>query len=355
MKVALDAGPLLDPPTGIGRYTAELAAHLELAGHEVKGFAFALRGNVPASPPTRRLRLPATLARSLWMRFGAPGLSRLVGDADVVHGTNFVLPPTGDVPGVVTVHDLSFTRPDVFPGGERLVPLVPWSIGRAARVIVPSAAVGAEVSEAYGVEVDRISVTHEGVSPLFFGATPLSSVALGRFGIPGPFVLSLGTIEPRKNLPALLAAWAGARALLPGWTLAIAGPKGWGPELEPAPGVVLLGRVPDETLPGLLAAADVFCYPSRYEGFGLPPLEAMAAGTAALVGDYPAASEVVGDAALRVDPYDVDDIGEGLVSLATDGALRRRLELAGRARAARFTWSATARATTEAYEAAISS
>jgi glycosyltransferase involved in cell wall biosynthesis len=345
--VGLDAGPLLDAPTGVGRYVRELASGLEGRGVEVRRYAVALRGSRDRS--IARLRAPARLTQSAWRRFGGPSIARLTGPVDVVHGTNFVLAPTGGPPGVVTVHDLSFERPDTFPGGERLRALVPWSVGRAARVLVPTHAMAKEVSMRYGLPTERVVVTHEGVAPVFFGAAPLAAGALGALGIPGPFVLAVGTLEPRKNLTRLLRVWDAVRGELQGWTLALAGPRGWGPALPQTPGVLPLGWVGDETLPGLLAAADVFCYPSVYEGFGLPPLEAMAAGTASVVGRYSAAEEVLGDSARLVDPTDEDDIAAGLVALLEDEALRKRYVRSGRARAARYTWEATALATLRAY------
>jgi glycosyltransferase involved in cell wall biosynthesis len=347
LTVGFDAGPLLDPPTGVGRYTAELARALEGRGVELKRFAVSATGR--KDPAIARWRVPARIARMAWRRFDRPSIRRLVGDVDLVHATNFVLPSLGRLPGVVTVHDLSFFRDDVWPGGEALRDLVPWSVRRAEKVLVPTAAIGAEVQERLALSEDRVVVTHEGVSPGFFGATPLSDTALGKMGIPGPFAVAVGTIEPRKNLSRLLAAWDIARRDLPDWTLVLAGPKGWGPELPESPGVILTGWVGDETLPGLLAAAELFCYPSLYEGFGLPPLEAMAAGTPALVGRYSAAEEVLGDDAVLVNPLDVEDMAAGIARLATDGALRSRYSLGGRARAAGFTWERCAGATLEAY------
>ena len=143
------------------------------------------------------------------------------------------------------------------------------------------------------------------------------------------------------------------RAGLDGWTLVLAGPPGWGPQLPAAADVKEIGWVADETLPGLLASAEVFCYPSLYEGFGLPPLEAMAAGTATLVGSYSAAEEVLGDAALKVESEDVESIAGGLANLGSDEELRRRLAVAGRARAARYTWEGTAKATIQAYRSVL--
>ncbi|MGH2753087.1 MAG: glycosyltransferase family 4 protein [Actinomycetota bacterium] len=351
LTVGFDAGPLLDPPTGVGRYTAELGHSLEERGLRLRRFAVSLRGRTDGS--IARWRVPQRVARALWTRFDRPSIERLVGHVDLIHATNFVLPALGHLPGVVTVHDLSFYRDDVWPGGEALRELVPWSVRRAQRVLVPTAAIGAELSERLSASEGKISVTPEGVSPVFFGASPLSDTVLGRMGIAGRFVVAVGTLEPRKNLTRLLAAWTSARRELPGWTLVLAGPRGWGPDLPATPDVVLTGWVGDETLPGLLAAADVFCYPSLYEGFGLPPLEAMAAGTPALVGRYPAAEEVLGDAALLVDPLDEEEIAVGIARLATDEALRRRCIMGGRVRAAGFTWEGCATATMGAYSSVV--
>jgi glycosyltransferase involved in cell wall biosynthesis len=351
LAVGFDAGPTLDEPTGVGRYARELGRALEALGVEVRRYAVSWRG-ARGDGTVARWRVPARLALAAWKHLDRPAIVRLVGAVDVVHATNFVLPPTGTAAGVVTVHDLSFLRDDTFPGGERLRQLVPWSMGRAARTVVPSNAIKEEVVERYGVPEERVVVTWEGVSPVFFGARPLADTALHQLGVRRPFALAVGTAEPRKNLARLLDAWRRARAELADWTLVLAGPGGWGPCLPPTPGVVPLGWVGDETLPGLLAAADLFCYPSQYEGFGLPPLEAMAAGTPALVCSYRAAEEVVADAALVTPPADVDAIAAGLVRLARDEALRRRLTMSGRARAARFTWERTAVETARAYRAA---
>ncbi|MFP5298624.1 MAG: glycosyltransferase family 4 protein [Actinomycetota bacterium] len=359
LRVGYDCGPLLDPPTGVGRYASELADALERRGVQLNQYAVAWGGQPPAG--VKRLRLPAKVAQWLWRHDRGPlgAASSLAsveratadreGDVDLVHATNFVLPALRSIPGVVTVHDLSFYRDDVFPGGERLRELVPWSVERAAKVIVPTAAIGEEVGNRYGIGSEKIAVTHEGVSPLFFGASRLSDTNLGRYGIPGPFIVAVGTIEPRKNLSRLLQAWERVHRELPDWRLVLAGPKGWGPDLPETPGVVLTGWVGDETLPGLYAAAEFFCYPSLYEGFGLPPLEAMAAGTPVLAGDYSAAPEVLGDAAVIVDALDPDALADGMRRLATDEALRRSLQVAGRARAANFTWDGTSKATVSAY------
>jgi glycosyltransferase involved in cell wall biosynthesis len=335
--------------TGVGRYVRELGAALEQSGTELDRYAVAWGGHPPAG--VQRTRIPARLAQWSWRRLGRP-IPKAFARADVVHATNFVLPPTGKIPSVVTIHDLSFLRADVFPGGERLRDLVPWSLGHARRAIVPSEAIAMEIEERLGWPRDKTTVTYEGVADVFFGATPLADSALGRFGIPGPFAICVGTVEPRKNLARLIRAWTAARTRLDGWSLVIAGPKGWGPDLPETEGVIPIGRVGDETLPGLLAAAELFVYPSLYEGFGLPPLEAMAAGTASIVGDYGPAREVLGDAAVIVDPLDPEALAAALGDLGEDASRRRLLGLTGRARAGEFTWARTATATIQAYEAA---
>ena len=351
LRVAYDIAPLLDPPTGVARYARELAGSLELRGVELTRYAVSLRGGRDSS--AARWRVPARIAQMAWRRFGEPHIERLVANVEIVHATNFVLPALRRARGVVTVHDLSFFREDVFPGGDRLRTLVPWSVRRAAKLLVPTKAVADEAAQRFGCPLEKIHVTHEGVSAAFFGATPLGTKVLERMGIPGPFIVGAGALEPRKNWHRLLEAWRLAADELKGWTLVLAGPKGWGRDLPRAEGVVLTGWVGDETLPGLFAAADVFCYPSLYEGFGLPPLEAMAAGTPTLVGNYPCAKEVVGDGALIVDALSVEGIKEGLLHLAGDASLRRRLALAGKARASKYTWEQTSAATIKAYRAAL--
>jgi glycosyltransferase involved in cell wall biosynthesis len=320
-------------------------------GVEVRRFAFALGGR--AQEDITRMRIPARVARTMWRVLGVPSATSLTGGADVVHGTNFVLPATGSSPGVLTIHDLSYLQEGAFPGAERLRTLVPWSIERAAQVLAPTQAIAAEVTETYGTDPAKLVVTHEGVSPLFFGATPLSDSALAGMGIARPFVLATGTDAPRKNLQRLLDAWRAAEMGAKGWTLILAGPRGWGPRFGRTDDIHPLGWVGDETLPGLMSAADIFCYPSLYEGFGLPPLEAMAAGTACLVGEYSAAREVLGDAALFVDPVSVDSIAAGLERLSSDGQLRRTFSVRGRAQASLYTWENTARATLGAYRKAV--
>src|SRR3712207_5160843 len=198
LTVALDATPLIGVETGVGRYTRELSGALETQGVSVKRFAFALRGE--DVPNVTRLRLPARAAQMGWRKWGKPTVRSLVGDSNVVHGTNFVLPALDGERGVVTVHDLSYLDDRVFPGGARLRELVPWSLRRAHAVMVPTETIKYELLDNYKIDPGLVQVTPEGVSPLFFGATPLADTALAAMGIAPPFILAVGTLAPRKNL-----------------------------------------------------------------------------------------------------------------------------------------------------------
>ncbi len=353
MRVAFDVSGALAAPTGVGRYTLELASALERRGVVVERYGVSWRA--PRSPAgVRRWKLPAAVVYEVWRATGRPSPRRLYREAAVVHGTNFVLPPLDQLPGVVTLHDLWFLRDPHTPLGF-LKRIVPWTVARADAVVVPTQVVADDVAETLRVDRSKIHVTHLGVAEVFFGAEPLTDAELAAMGIVRPFVLAVGTLQPRKNLRRLLEAWRDAQRDLSQWSLVLSGKEGWGPDLPEVPRTVLAGYVADSLLPRLMASADVFCFPSLDEGFGLPPLEAMAASTVAVVGDYPAAREVLGDAALIVPPTDSEAIADGIVRAATDESLRARLRSDGLATARRFTWDATAAATLQVYERALTS
>jgi glycosyltransferase involved in cell wall biosynthesis len=352
MRVAFDMGIPLIHPTGVSRYVAELANALQRLDVELRPFIVSFRAR-EVNPAFVHARVPARLVQLAWRTVGHPVIERLVGAVDVVHGTNFVLPPARSAKGVVTIHDVAFRRRDGHVRSPRLAALSPWSVRNADAVVVPTQTIADEVVEVYGALPEQTVVTYEGVAPSWFKARPLRDVDLERLGIRRPFAMALGTIQPRKNLYRLVEAWAGAASSLRDWTLVLAGPAGWGRELPAAPNVVRTNWIDDDVLHGLFAAAEFFCYPSLYEGFGLPPLEAMAAGTPCLVGDYGAARELFADTALLVNRVDTDAIAEGLVRLATDEALRSSLVSAGRARAQEFTWERVGRSTIRAYEVAL--
>ncbi|MGH2701439.1 MAG: glycosyltransferase family 4 protein [Actinomycetota bacterium] len=352
MKVAFDVGVPLDGPTGVSRYQRRLGEALTLAGVELEKYQISLRGRDVDS--VARWRRPARIMDVSWRLFNRPAITNLVGRVDLVHGTNFILPPLGGALGALTIHDLSF-RPDYgFVMERRLTEMVPWSLKHATIALVPSEAVAFEVASRYDFPEHRIHVTPEGVERSFFDAVPLDDGALETLGVTKPFAVAVGAQQPRKNLFRLVEAWRRVAPRLSDWKLVLVGPKGWGPRLPAVHGVILTGWVGEDSLRGLLAAAEFSCYLSLYEGFGLPPLESMAAGTPCLVAEYSAAPEVVGECALMVSPFDEDAIAEAIVTLSTDDELARRLAQNGKERARKFTWERTAALTLQAYKDALS-
>jgi glycosyltransferase involved in cell wall biosynthesis len=258
---------------------------------------------------------------------------------------------------VVTVHDLAFHQhPEAYPRAGRL-----WheratriAVAEAALLVTPSSATARDLSDLYGVEPARVAVVPLGVDTTE-GDTGAARRLLTDLGVLGPFLLAVGTLEPRKNLRRLLNAFATLSEELPDHHLVVVGQVGWGPELPPtwdSVRIKLAGRVGDPVLHGLYGLADGLAYPSLYEGFGLPVLEAMAHGIPVLTSNRSSLPEVAGDAAVLVDPVSTESIATGLRSLVGDEALRARLRAAGPERAARFTWDVTAEATWTAYRRA---
>lgn len=366
LRVGLDGTPLLGRRTGVGRYTENLMnALVRRDDVRASAVAFTLRGGgglpeaVPAGVTARAVRLPARVLNAAWARSEFPPISLLTRGLDVYHGTNFVLPPTGRVGGVMMIHDIAYlTMPDVVDhASQALRTLVPRGLRRAAAVVTPSRTTADRVSEAYGSIVPEVVVTPLGVDPLWLTAMPPSSADRERLGLPADYLLFVGTREPRKDLSTLVTAYGRLRAsagtAVP--DLLLVGPPGWGPDLEQAPGVRLHDYAPIQDLARIVAGARALVMPSRDEGFGLPALEALATGTAVIVSDIPALREVTGDQAAAVFPVgDVEALTDALrATLAgvagpdQDAARARR-----RAYAAGWTWDRCAEFTVRAYRIA---
>lgn len=251
---------------------------------------------------------------------------------------------------VVTVHDLApMDHPESFSPSFALWYrlLVPRLVRRARRVMTVSAFSRARLAALTGVPETAVVVAPGAAEEQFRPPSPRATAAVrDRYGLRGRYLFTLGSLEPRKNLSRLLEAWRRSQLADRRWTLVVAG-RTWR-SLRPVAlrrgmaGVRLLGPVPEEDLPALYAGADAFVWPSLYEGFGLPVLEAMACGTAVVTSARGGTAEVAGEAALLVDPTDVDQIARALVTVARDDARRAALSAAGLERAAQFSWEATA-------------
>ena len=301
--------------------------------------------------------------RILWEQTALP--SAVAGmRVDLVHGLVNVLPLMTRVAGVVTVHDLSFLRlPDLFPPLKRayLTALTRASVGRAAQVITVSWQTAADVKQYFDKDPDRVTVVHNGVDGRFAPGTPEAIAAFRhRKRLPDRYWFYLGTLEPRKNLELLLDAFATWQTVAGDQEvrLVVAGGKGWYydtifakvAECGIEGSVIFPGYVPDEELPDWYRGAELFIYPSRFEGFGMPVLEAMACGTPVVCSAAPGVAEVAGDAAVQVPADDIAAWVAALDDLARQPEQRAALAAVGPKRAGMFTWQAAAAATLTVYE-----
>jgi glycosyltransferase involved in cell wall biosynthesis len=315
-------------------------------------------GDVPAHVRGIELRVASPYRR---IPFSFPQVATRE-QAALMHVQYFVA-PRQKIPTVVTVHDLSFTRrPELFGLRDRLLlgGLVPGSVRRARRVIAVSQFTRDDLIDRYGLDPARVVAIYNGVSARFRRDLEAAAEARTRLALERPFVLFVGALQPRKNAPALLEAFARLRGH-DDLELVLAGGDRGGlgevreriRELGLGRRVRLLGHVPEGTLPGLYSAAELLAFPSLYEGFGLPAIEAMACGTPVCASSTTGLGEAVGDGGLTFDPRSPEEIAECMRQLLEDTALRESLIALGLERAARFTWRRSAEATAAVYREAM--
>jgi glycosyltransferase involved in cell wall biosynthesis len=366
-RIAIDYTAAVRQGGGIGRYTRGLVHALAAEPADGDRYVLWVAGHgrdpdVAAAPHMEllNLRLDERYLNILWHRASSPfpKIEWLTGPVDLVHSPNFVLPPVARARTVVTVHDLSFMRVPTCaqPSLRRyLLRVAPQAVRRADLVLADSQSTRQDVIELMGVAPDRVDVVPAGVEPRFrpINDPDILQQTRQRYNLGvGPLILSLGTLEPRKNFSGLMEAFAvlRERERIP-HRLVIAGGKGWlyegifetAQRLNLGDAVHFAGFVADEDLPALYNTADLFAFPTRYEGFGLPVLEAMACGIPSVTANNSCMPELVGDAALLVDAADTDGIAVAMAQALLDPAVRQRLQLAGFARAHRFGWREAAR------------
>ena len=370
LRVLLDAHMVGERETGNETYIANLARALRARPDEVLlsiAVAHPEAAQAAMGPPDENCRY-VRVSESPWRRL-AWELPRLATreQADLLHVT-YTGPLASPCPMVVTIHDVAYRiEPRWFSPRDRFV--LAAGIGltarRAARIITVSAHAKSEIVRELGLCADRIDVTLEAAAPHYRRMDPAKRAAfdLHTWGIRNPFVLAVGNLQPRKNLQRLVEAFARVIQRHPSLPhqLVLVGKAQWREselfqtiEREGLRDrIVFTGYVPDETLVGLFNTADLVAYPSLYEGFGLPVLEAMACGAPVLTSAVSSLPEVAGDAAALVDPLQIDSITEGMSAVLTDPG--RRADLAARSleRAACFSWAACADATIAAYRAAM--
>ena len=366
--IGFDVTAALTQGGGIGRYTRDLiqALVVEAPDFDYKLFSARPPAVLPVADPLpvapRVSYHPAPFDERwlyrLWYRARLPlPIQSFTGPLDLFHSPDFVLPPvSGRIPTILTVHDLSFIHyPETFPATlvGYLNRVVPWSVDRAGHILADSESTRRDLQSFWGVAAERLTVLYSGVNERFQPVTDAAALneVCARYGLQRPFVLAVGTVQPRKNYEMLVRAFRPVADHHP-HSLVIVGGKGWLDEGLPVEierqglreRVKLAGFVDDADLPALYSAADLLAFPSLYEGFGLPLLEAMACGTPVLSSDASSLPEVAGGgSAMLLSPHDESAWSSAMIELLGDPAARQRLRSAGFDRSTQFGWTAAAR------------
>lgn len=370
MNICIDISPAAHRKAGLGRYARELAEHVHATDTEHTYTLFTYqpsRARVPealAHLPTLSVALPAKPWRMsvLLAHYLRLPMDRMFPGVDLFHGTDHLLPPFRRIRSVFTLHDLI---PQLLP--EFHLPMNRWFLSlmfprflrEADAVIVVSECTKRDALRLYHVPEEKIRVIYEGVHPRFAPVRDRVEIARVRaaYHLPDDYILYVGTIEPRKNLMRLLEAFRALKQEGYPQRLVLVGALGWlyEPVLDSLAAlgleddVIRPGYITDHDLPALYSGAAMFVFPSLYEGFGLPPLEAMASGVPTIVSDASSLPEVVGDAALKVPPTDTAALKEAMERVLTDSELAARLAAAGPERARLFTWDKAAAQTIALY------
>jgi glycosyltransferase involved in cell wall biosynthesis len=373
MRIGINASKISDVHTGVGRYTSNLCRSILKAGSKNDYYFYApgrMGNTIPANIEGTHLEKPAASIRNntlriLWEQMVLPIYSKK-DRLDLFHYTDHALSLLfRKCPIIITVHDIAYLRlPNLLNTSRKIYKknILQVSIKKADIIIADSYATKKDIIEYFGIREGKIRVIHLGVESRF---CPISNVEVFRLknNIPSKMILNVGTLEPRKNVVSLIRAFKKLREKgVEGYKLVIAGEKGWlYEEIFREVGhsdlnqeILLLGVVRDEDLPLLYNCADIFVYPSLYEGFGLPPLEAMACGIPVITSNTSSLPEVIGDAGIMVDPTDVNALCESMYILLKDKELWNRMRKMGLERSKLFSWEKTAEKILKVYDEVFS-
>ncbi len=363
MKVLFDFGLKEGVKDGIGTYGANLVTALKQVSSQ---FSYQMH---PTQAWNSRLGWPPFGLRKVlylgWNNLVFPGILKKE-QAQLVHGLNMIIPLNlpKTCKSILTIYDFGFIRfPETFPPHiscyYKLI--IPQMVRKADHILTISAFTKRELVSILNTPEEKITVTPLGskidVARSLFRDDAYSSKQVELLGIKGTYILAVGTLEPRKNLSRLIKAFDSVSNELGDISLVIAGAKGWltkgideSVKIVNNDKITFLGSVSDEDLQALYAQALFFVYPSLYEGFGLPVLEAMSMGTPVITSNCSSLPEVAGDAAILVDPFDIDELAQSLLLLAFDTDKREVMRQLGFKQAAKFSWEKTAHLTIKAYK-----
>ncbi len=372
MRIAIDVRPTVGHFAGIGKYTYNLVKEIAKLDREneyllysffLKPFSSDIEELAKSQPnfSLKASRIPGRLMRFFWDYLKIP-IEPFLGEVDVFHITNYLIPYIRRAKLLVTIYDITpvlspeyhnrYTRTYV---KEKIL----FAAKKADRIIAISQHTKRDLIQTLGVPEDLIAVIYGGVGEQF---QPIKNQEVlnrvkERYNIKDKYLLFLGTLEPRKNIPGLIRAFHKIKDRFPNYQLVIAGKRGWKfqeifktvEELRLEDRVIFTGYLPEEDIPSLYSGAELFIYPTLYEGFGFPPLEAMACGTPVITSNLSSLPEVVGEGGILIDPNNIDELSRAMESVLADENLRKGLREKGLRQAAKFSWERCARDTLKVY------